>query len=131
MRVSPIVGLFAALLVPAAAAVAAAPAPAGRQCFYTRDWRGWRAADPEGTAMYVRVGVSRVYRVEFAGTCRQLTSPSARLVTESTFGQVCSAVDLTVKVSDSSGLAPTPCIVKGLTALTPAEVAQLPKKLVP
>jgi hypothetical protein len=131
MRFSPLAALFAAAIVPAAAAFAAPAERGAQQCFYTHDWKGWCAADRDGTAMYLRVGISKIYRVDFAGTCPELSSPGARLITESTFGRVCSGIDLTVKVTDSSGRFPTPCIVKSVSPLTQAEASQLPKTLRP
>lgn len=124
----------AAALAPAAgwaaqsqAQGAAAQNPA-RQCFFTRDWRGWKAIDRN--ALYARVGANRVMRFDFAGGCPGLTSPGARLVTSSVTGQVCTALDLDVQVQNPPGFA-TPCIVSKMTPLTAAEVAALPKKLTP
>jgi hypothetical protein len=121
-----------ALMAPAAASAQGpegAQSKAGpRQCFFSRDWRGWKAIDSKG--LYARIGLDRVFRVDFANGCPGLTSPATHLVTSAINGQVCDALDLDVKVSDLQGFA-TPCIVTGVTALTPAQIAALPKKLTP
>jgi hypothetical protein len=118
--------LAAVALIPATAW--AQPAKPAGQCFFTRDWNGWRAAD--NNAMYIRVQQSRIFRVDFAGGCPGLTSPATHLITKSTTGDVCTALDLDVKVSDDHGFS-TSCIVDKITPLTKAQASALPKNLIP
>ncbi len=118
--------LLAAALIPAAAS--AQPAKPAPQCFFDRDWRGWKAESDK--VMYIRVDLNKIYKVGFSAGCPGLTSPNAHLVTHSRSGSVCSALDLDIKVSDLQGFS-TPCIASSLTPLTPQEAAALPKKLRP
>jgi hypothetical protein len=122
-----ILAVAAAALLPGA--VAPARAASADQCFLTRDWQGWRAADEK--TLYARVGVSQVYRIEFRNGCSGLRSPGAHLVTSSVNGRVCSPIDLDVKVSTSPNIGATACIVTGVTRLSPDEVKALPKNLTP
>ena len=121
----------AALAVPAAASAQPASQSkpgAAQQCFFDRDWRGWKAVDEK--SMYIRVGIHDIYRVDFSSGCPGLLEPNVHLVTQSHSGSVCSALDLDVKVSQFDGFS-TACIASNLTRLSPAEVAALPKKQLP
>jgi hypothetical protein len=75
-----VISLALAALAPAAAsAQAAKPSPAQpRQCFFTRDWRGWKATDDE-KSIYIRVGLKDIYRIDFANTCPGLRAPNSHL----------------------------------------------------
>jgi hypothetical protein len=120
-----------ALLVAAAVAPAAVPAaqaaPAG-QCFFSRDWKGWKAIDDK--SMYVRVGLNKFYRVDFSSGCPELKQPNVHLITPSTTGTVCTALDLDIKVQQVGG--PTvACVASKLTPLSADEVAAIPKKQLP
>ncbi len=120
--------LALAALAPIAASAQTSSAPA-RQCFFSRDWRGWKAVDDK--SMYIRIGLHDLYRVEFKNGCPGLTSPNAHLITQSRTGDnVCSALDLDIKVSDLQGFS-TPCIATGLTKLSAAEAQAVPKRLQP
>jgi hypothetical protein len=118
--------LAAVAILPVAAS--AQPAKPVNQCFFDRDWRGWKAIDNK--SMYIRTGLHSIYRVDFSSGCPGLTSANAHLITESHTGSVCNAIDLDIKVSDLQGFS-TPCIASGLTKLTEADMAAIPKKLVP
>lgn len=118
--------LAAAVVIPAAAS--SQPAKPANQCFFDRDWRGWKAIDNK--SMYIRTGLHQIYRVDFSAGCPGLTSPNAHLVTSSHTGSICSAIDLDIKVSDLQGFS-TPCIPSSLTPLTKEDMAAIPKKLVP
>ena len=81
--------------------------------------------------MYVRVGMHRVFRLDFASSCHSMTWPDVHLVTVFRgSSSVCSPLDIDLKVSDGHGIA-EPCIVSGLTELTPDQIAALPKKSLP
>ena len=68
--------------------------------------------------------------LDLVGSCPTLLIPNAHLVTVFRGPtQVCSAVDLDMKVSDG-GIA-TPCLVDKITPMSPAEVKALPAKLQP
>ncbi|HEY0266059.1 MAG TPA: DUF6491 family protein [Rhizomicrobium sp.] len=122
--------LFAALSLPiacgAAQAQVQAQAPAPNRCFSISQFRNWRAADDK--TLYIRVGVKDVYRLDLSYSCKAVTWPDARLIT--TFrgsSTVCTALDWDIKVGQSPPSIPVPCMVKKMTALTPAESAALPK----
>jgi hypothetical protein len=130
MRTLPLLalGLAAAALAPVTGSAQGARPAEANQCFFTNNWRGWRAIDDK--SMYARVGLNQVYRIDFVGGCPGLKSPAARLITSSVTGQVCKPLDLDVKVSDLQGFS-TPCIVERITPLTITEIAALPKNLTP
>jgi len=101
----------------------------GQQCFYANDWGNWRAADEH--TMYIRVGLRRVFRLDFASSCHTMTWPGVHLIT--TFrgsSSICSPLDIDLKVADDHGI-PEPCIVSGLSELTPDQIAAMPKKDLP
>ena len=121
-------------LTGSALAQPAGPAPhskAPASCFYAHDWQGWHA--PNEHMMYVRVNTHKIYRVDFASSCQELTWPDVHLVT--TFhgsDAVCTPLDLDIKVSDGGpGHMAVPCIASGISELTPEEVAAIPKKDLP
>ncbi len=118
--------LALAALAPIAASAQTSSAPA-RQCFFSRDWRGWKAVDDK--SMYIRIGLHDLYRVEFKNGCPGLTSPNAHLITQSRTGDnVCSALDLDIKVSDLQGFS-TPCRSDTLMSRSSAEQTLSPVRL--
>jgi hypothetical protein len=108
-----------------AGAVAAKPAQApvpARQCFNTSQVHGF-TADSEH-AVYINVGVNRVYRAEVFGVCGDIDW-STRIGVRSRGGSfVCDARDLEFVVPNF-GTGPRVCQVKSLRALTPDEVKAL------
>ena len=113
---------------PEAANPPAAKPPAA-SCFFSRDWQGWKAT-PDDASIYIRVGRTKVYRLDLSSPCPGLHDPIAHLITQfHGSGSVCTALDIDLKVSD--GHIATACIVRQLTELTPAEAAALPKDLQP
>jgi hypothetical protein len=128
----------ARILIAAAAALsltgvahAAAPAPAPnatRNCFLSRDWQGWRGADPN--TIYVRVNVHDFYRLDLSGGSNMVTDPTNHLINHTRVSSwICSPLDLDLKISD--GHITEPLIVKAITKLTPEQVAAIPKKALP
>ncbi len=120
--------LLAAALIPAAASAQTSKPVSTPQCFFDRDWRGWKAIDDK--SMYIRVDINHFYRVDFSSGCPEMREPNARLITHSTSGSVCNALDLDIKVRQPGGFS-TSCIASKLTQLTPAEAAAIPKKQLP
>ena len=113
----------------APAAIAQPARPAG-QCFNTTEMGNWRAAD--ASTLYVRVRLNQIYRLDLKGRCTLLTAPGARLITKFRGSNlVCSPLDWDLKVSAGIGSNEEPCVVKAMTALSPEEVAALPKKVTP
>lgn len=96
------------------------------QCFESHDWQGWKAANAK--TMYINVENHNVYRLDFTGSCPEILYPDSHLITTIRgSSQICSPIDLDLKVSDLHGFS-TPCIVSKITPMSPAEVAALPKK---
>ncbi len=117
--------LLAALILPAAFQAAQAQAPS-RRCFFVSEFRNWRA--PNDKTIYIRAGVNDIYRLDLAYSCRPLSWPGTHLNT--TFrgsGSVCSALDWDIKAAESFSDIPVPCMVRTMTALSPAEAKALPK----
>ena len=107
---------------------AAAPPPSPRPapaCFYSSDWNSWTA--PNAHTLYIRVGVRRIYRLDFDYACTSMTEPNARLITHvHGSNSICSPIDIDLKVSNGDGFA-EPCIVSKMTQLSDVEAAALPK----
>lgn len=128
-------GLFTAsvlglALTLGAAATQAQPAAASPQrCFLASSWSGWKAA-PDSKAIYIRVGVRRVFRLDLTAECPALQGVGVHLVTKLHGPWICHPLDLDLKVADGHGFA-TPCLVSKITELSAAEAAALPKDLQP
>jgi hypothetical protein len=120
----------ASLVLVTAGAVQAQPADRQTQCFFPNEWNGWKAT-PDAKAIYLRVGVSKIYRLDLADACEELQEPDAHLITKLRGSDsYCNALDFDLSVSEPHGI-PTPCIVSKMTQLTPDEAAALPKNLRP
>ena len=114
----------------ATTAMAEPQVPVGRRCFAITQFETWRAPDPH--TMFIRVGISRVFRIDMASACQALTWPGSHLITVwRTSGFVCDAMDWDLKVSNDVGGPAMPCIVKAQTELTPQEIAQIPPRYKP
>jgi hypothetical protein len=129
-------GASLALAAPASAqptpSAASKPAAAQNQCFPISEFESWRA--PDTKTMYLRVNLNEYYRIDMAGECAELTYPDAHLITVwRGSSEVCGPLDWDLKVAEGTGPGSfsVPCIVKGQTRLTPAEVAAIPKKFKP
>jgi hypothetical protein len=130
--------LISSLALPAPALAQAAPsatskpAAAENQCFPISQFEDWRA--PDNKTMYLRVNLNEYYRIDMAGECSELTFPDAHLITVwRGSNEVCGPLDWDLKVANGFGPGSfsAPCIVKGQTRLSPAEVAAIPKKFKP
>jgi Family of unknown function (DUF6491) len=117
--------LVAALPSVAPAAQTAA-APTRTACFSIHQWNGWHAPNP--SLLYVRVGVSDIWRIDLNSPCNTLRDPSAHLVTRVRGSdQVCSAIELDLGAQGSGGFSET-CFVKDIHKLTPEEAKALDRK---
>lgn len=119
--------LLASLLVPGPALAA----DAARSCFPMHQFQGWRA--PDARTVYIRVGQTRVFRLDLSASCQALTFPGSHLVTQTRGSdQMCSGLDWDLAVSrDTPGSIPEHCIVKTQTELTKAEADAIPKEFQP
>jgi len=109
----------------------AQPAAQHSSCFFANQFSDWRA--PDDKTIYIRVGVTRYFRLDMEGICYRLKSPGSHLVMNIHGPDtICSALDWDLKVGDSGmGNISTPCIVKTMTELSPAEADAIPKKFKP
>lgn len=114
-------------------ALGAAPTQAQErqtQCFWPNEWTGWKAA-PDSKSIYLRVDVTRIYRLDLANACPVLQDPDAHLILHQRGAETyCTALDFDLEVAEPQGVR-MPCIVSNMTQLTPAEAAALPKDLRP
>ncbi len=106
--------------------VTATPPVPAKRCFRLHDWNGWRT--PDGKTMYIRIGVSDLWRIDMTGTCGGLRSSSSHLVTRVHSGDlVCDALDLDLSVQDTNGFT-EPCIIQSIRPLTDVETKALDSK---
>jgi hypothetical protein len=123
-------GLAAAAPICAGAGVAVAQPSHAPQCFYSHDWDGWRAT-PDSRTIFIRVGVSRIWRLDLAAPCPELQAPNAKLITDQRGSSaICTALDINLKVADVAGF-PVGCIVRDMAPLSREEASALPKSLRP
>jgi hypothetical protein len=108
----------------------AADASRPSNCFLSRDWEGWKSPSPK--VIYVRVGVSRIFRFDLSSGSNQLQEPDMHLVDVVRGSDwICDPLDLQLKLKDDHGVFEEPLIVKAITQLTPDEIAAIPKKDLP
>jgi uncharacterized protein DUF6491 len=119
-----LVALIAAVTGPALAQPAEAPKSAS--CFFVTDFDTWRPRDTR--TLIIRVRTSNYYRLDLAQECPAATWPGAHLIMNVRGpNTICTALDWDLRVSTNPNGMITPCIVKTMTLMTPAEVAALPK----
>jgi hypothetical protein len=123
-------GLLTTALLAASAPAFADPAkPAAkpaRTCFSLSDWDNWSA--PDRDTLYLKVRNRDVYQVDLSHGTSMLTSPGVHLVSIVRGpDQVCSPIDLDLRVSDGYGMA-MPIMAKSITKLSAEEIAAIPKK---
>jgi len=122
-------GMMGMMLAPVAAsssmALAQIPPKAPEQCFFARDVNGFSA--PNDHTVYIRVGVSKVYRLDLMNDCVNLTyRQSIGLESIPAESWICSPLDATVIYRDTGF--PERCPVTAIHQLSPDELAKLPKR---
>lgn len=118
------------ILLAAQSAALAQQSPAAKpkqECFFLRQFENWKSSADERT-LYIRVGLNRFYRLGLAARCIDASQPDVALVSKFRSDSVCSPLDFDFKVRRSGIGITTPCIVRSMTPMTPAEVAALPPK---
>jgi hypothetical protein len=122
-------GLALAASLPAPAQ--AADAKPDRTCFWTRDIQGHSFGGP--STIYLRARSKEVIALETSNNCTTSHLQGDPLIFDlgSNSGPVCSPLDIDLKIGDPSHGPPTPCIIKSIRKLTPAEASAIPKKLQP
>jgi hypothetical protein len=102
---------------------------ASKDCFFSRDWQGWKSPSPD--VLYIRVRQHDVYRIDLAGGGQRLDSPSMHIVSISRGSdRICAPIDLDLRISDSIG-PPIALFPRGIVKLTPEEAKALPKEARP
>jgi hypothetical protein len=109
--------------LPSAEAQPAASHPAS--CFYATQIESTRM--PNDRVLYIRTSARGYYRMDFAGDCDANANGPLIIHPFSNSGQICSAIGVDVSVRETGQR----CLPTQLTPLTPAEVAQIPKKDLP
>lgn len=116
--------------LPGAAAFAQLSPSAQPECFFVNQFQSWRA--PDSKTIYIKVLGERYFRLDVGGSCPELKWPGAYLVTKTRGPDtVCSAVDWDLHVNTGLTGVTHPCIVKSMQALSPSEVAAIPKPFKP
>lgn len=130
-RSAPAVLAFAALLGAHGATATAAPGGSpGNSCFTSVNWDAW-SATADGDALYLRVGLHDIYRVDLTPGSHVRKEPDYFLVNRLRGSSwICSPLDLDLTLSDHQGFQ-RPLIARSLRKLTPAEVAAIPRKELP
>ena len=124
--------LLGAITIGAALAAAAAhpgfaqpAAKSAGQCFLADDVNGFNA--PDDHTLYIKVGVSDVYRLDLMGDCQGLRfREGIGLERTPASAWICSPLDATV-VYHETGMAER-CPVTAIHKLTKAEIEALPKR---
>jgi len=96
-----------------------------KPCFFTHEIRNHKVADRN--TIYIDVTPHNVYRVTMANSCMATATNSDPLIIRNrpSGTPVCRPLDLDIGVRGSR------CIVSGITLLSPAEAAALPRKMRP
>ncbi len=125
---------FALAVVAAVCAGSSSPQPARAQnpapaCFYGRDVNGFNA--PNDHTLYIRVGVSDVFRLDLQSRCTGLTFRQNLGISSSPAegGFICSPLQAEVVYRDN-GFS-NRCPVVGMHKLSAGELAALPKRDLP
>ena len=122
------IGLGVLLASQGVALAQQSPAAAAKnQCFFVRQFENWKSSADEKT-LYIRFGTNRFYRLGLAARCVDVSEPDVALVSKFRGDTICSAQDFDFQVRRSGVGITTPCIVRSMTPMTPAEVAALPAK---
>ena len=124
--------LAVALMLTLVASAAQATSREARQnCFPAGTaWENWSAAG-NGDALYLRVNIRDIYRVDLTPGSHVYKSPGYFLVNRVRgSGWICSAIDLDLTLASDYGFR-KPLIAVSMRKLTPAEVAAIPRKDLP
>jgi hypothetical protein len=127
---TPILMAAAAALSFAGVAHAATPDKPNttRNCFLSNDWQSWRGAD--ANTIYQRVHAHDFYKLELSSGSPMVTDPANHLVSQVRVSPwLCGPLDFDLRISD--GHISEPLIVKSVSKLTPEQVAEIPRKVLP
>ena len=116
---------FAAATFAATAAFAAA-APAGtRSCFRFNELQDWKSPAPN--VLLLKVGASRIFRLDLQQGSNQLKYSDARLINRNVHSDwLCDPLDFNLLLTDRQNTWSEPLIVTSVRQLTPAEIDAIP-----
>jgi hypothetical protein len=119
---------------PVAVVAPGPPPPMAEHCFRTHDITNHTIGDDH--TLYISVNSRDVYKLEMSGSCLAGATSSDPIIMREPPGTpyACRPIDLDISISHGGlgpGGIPTPCIVKSMVHLPPAEVAALPARLRP
>lgn len=115
---------FAAVTLGATASFAA-NAPGGRTCFRFGDMQAWKSPAPN--VLLLKVGASRIFRLDLQQGSNQLNYPDARLINRNVQSSwMCDRFDFNLLLTDRQGAWSEPLIVTSVRQLTPAEIDAIP-----
>ena len=96
-------------------------------CFLSNNWQGW-SASPDGDALYFRININDVYKVDLTPGSHAHKYPGSFLVNRVRGSNwICSPLDLDLTLADDTGMR-QPLIARSMHKLTPAEIAAIPRK---
>lgn len=120
MKTLILASVWASVLAASATAASAASAPSSDTCLRSQFLRNHTVGDDH--TLYFDYNGTAVYRVTTSNNCLSAAVSSDPIVMENRSGSLmCKAIDWDVSVRG------TKCIVTGVSKLSPAEVAALPK----
>ena len=124
-------GLLSALAFTQAAwadepAKVAPKAETPRQCFYSSNMSSFKEAGDR--AVYIRVGVKDLYRLDLFSTCHDLRWAQTIGVESRGSSWICSGSNSDAVLIVPSTLGPERCMVTDVKKLTDAEIDALPRK---
>ena len=105
---------------------AAPKAATPRQCFYSSNMSSFKEAGDR--AVYVRVGVKDLYRLDLFSTCHDLRWAQTIGVESRGSSWICSGSNSDAVLIVPSTLGPERCMVTDVKKLTDAEIDALPRK---
>ncbi len=124
-------GLLSALAFAPAAwadgpAKVAPKATAPRQCFYSSNMSSFKEAGDQ--AVYIRVGIKDLYRLDLFGTCHDLRWAQTIGVESRGSSWICAGSNSDAVLIVPSTLGPERCMVTEVKKLTESEIDALPRK---
>jgi len=124
-------GLLSAMALATAALAdepgkAAPKAPTPRQCFYSSNMSSFKEAGDQ--AVYIRVGVKDLYRLDLFGTCHDLRWAQTIGVESRGSSWICAGSNSDAVLIVPSTLGPERCMVTDVKKLTDAEIDVMPRK---
>jgi len=100
-----------------------------RQCFYSSQMSSFKDAGDQ--AVYIRVGIKDLYRLNLFGICHDLRWAQTIGIESRSGSWICAGANSDAVLIVPSTLGPERCPVTDVTKLTEAEINALPRKDLP